>query len=140
MANYKSQYTGEQIDEAVGKALNGGSGGGTQLYKHSFNAIMKDETMGDQSGILTLITTDDAVIPINEYLLEFLMTPYLSAYFQLEAYDLTSNIISIASSSETSGHYIETLTWVSSGSGSERKPEMGISLIEITGTDTVTPL
>lgn len=36
MANYQSQYTGEQIDEAVGKALAGGtsSGGGTKLYKH----------------------------------------------------------------------------------------------------------
>lgn len=34
MANYQSQYTGEQIDEAVGKALAGG--GGTQLYRHRF--------------------------------------------------------------------------------------------------------
>lgn len=32
MANYKSQYTGAQIDEAVGKAL---AGGGSQLYLHS---------------------------------------------------------------------------------------------------------
>lgn len=29
MANYKSKYTGEQIDEAVKKALEGGSGGGS---------------------------------------------------------------------------------------------------------------
>lgn len=37
MANYQSQYTGAQIDEAVGKALSssGGGGGGTQLYKHT---------------------------------------------------------------------------------------------------------
>lgn len=42
MADYQSKYTGEQIDEAIGKALEGGgSGGGQPLYRHQV-AIMAD--------------------------------------------------------------------------------------------------
>lgn len=56
MANYKSQYTGAQIDEAVGKVLNGGSGGGTQLYKHvlTFSATVEGVTVEQPLHIITL--------------------------------------------------------------------------------------
>lgn len=37
MANYKSKYTGKQIDEAVGKPLKGG--GGTASAWHTFTII-----------------------------------------------------------------------------------------------------
>lgn len=51
MAEYKSQYTGEQIDEAVGKALAAdGSSGDSRLFEHQIT-ITRDlgTTMGERS-------------------------------------------------------------------------------------------
>lgn len=54
MANYTSKYTGEQIDEAVGKALANSGGGGTPiLYYYRIN------TTGGQ--YIECISTDNSI-------------------------------------------------------------------------------
>lgn len=77
MATYKSRYTGEEIDEAVGKALanNGGSGGsgGSKLYLHRMHFENRTEavyavlnTNTNLFGLTIIeIVTDYVVIPCS---------------------------------------------------------------------------
>lgn len=59
MANYQSQYTGEQIDEAVGKALAGGGGTSSEnvllimvvASASSSSRYLKVYLDGDDSGV-----------------------------------------------------------------------------------------
>jgi len=70
MADYVSKYTGEEIDEAVGKALNGGSGGGlpTGGAAHQMlvtdadgNALWEDRTHYAYAGLVDILPENEPV-------------------------------------------------------------------------------
>ena len=81
MANYKSQYTGQQIDEAIGKALNGGTGGsgGTQLYICRIPCMMEGETPAN----FWVVSQYDA--PITTLIELSLMTQGMGLFFGIES-------------------------------------------------------
>ena len=73
MANYKLDYTGEQVNTAIGNALNGGGGGGggNQLYLHKINITLNSHKgafylINDISTQITSITSCNNGV-VNNY-------------------------------------------------------------------------
>ena len=59
MSNFQSQYTGQQIDEAIGKALTGGADGLTPYIKDGYWWIGEENTGVKAQGDPYVLTTTD---------------------------------------------------------------------------------
>ena len=69
MGDFKSRYTGEQIDEAVGKALNGGTDGVSPTIDVSKSGKVTTLTIKDANGTETVKINDgaDGVSPTHSW-------------------------------------------------------------------------
>ena len=66
MSNFQSQYTGQQIDEAIGKALTGGADGLTPYIKDGYWWIGEENTGVKAQGDPYVLTEADKIAIAQE--------------------------------------------------------------------------